>query len=593
MKKILIAILMLISAITMSLAQDNKVDGKGLRKGEWFIMYKSELLFYDYMGKLLNLDKMLDNERETESIQQAKYFEKVEYKKGLKQGEFQVYSAQKNNNGKYPMIARGLYVNGQIIGDVSIINDLTQEIICIIKYSDGKINDQEITLNKLQNDQYRFNPGQYNKDMLDISNIQSIIKINSSVCTEQTGFNEEFKLSKFIRSEKGIVGYVYGNSQKKKIETGPCFEVAEYNFNLKLDGVVAIYEETNKAFDTTSNCYYRANFKNDVLNGKEYFYRSNGEVLCENNYINGLLSGVSRYYASNGKVVVEAHYNKGILNGNYIVYHVEELPHVFGRGPFCDNTLNKDAFDFAQSNWINEFYRTTIPLFKKQGYKFNVSGDYKFFEANYANGIMQGPFHYFHSNGKKLYEGNIENCEENEYTWFDMNGTQITNKQEESVEKYYIQWDMSYMNWQCTNPGCGKKEICPTPNNVKTNIPLPEHYWILETGLRPDNRCSKTIAYIDPVDWTVCNNINFRQCNKKMVRTDKGKPVIEKFSTSDLLTFHLVKGYDDRLQEFLLAFSGKTTNTLLDLTAKGLDDYMSPIYGKDWRSDIRLRYNLK
>lgn len=595
MKKILLSILMLISLITMSFGQENKLDGKGLRKGDWLIMYKGEFLYSDYLDKLLNLDKMLVSERETESIDNSKYFEVVNYKKGVKYGEFHVYSSKKPHGGNYPLIAQGSYINGKISGIVFFFNYYSKETICAVEYKNGQMIDQTISINKTYGDKI-FSSDSYFYQLRENYIKHQVIKIKNNVCLEQIGY--DINPVKFVKTESGFTRYLYG-VEVDNITSGlmpsdmKTLEVAHYNANWELNGVVTIFKGTRVPFDTTSTIYKKAPFQNGKLSGIVSLFNADGKLLMESNYKNGMLNGISKYYfADTGQLIAEATYKDGLLNGKFTTYHLNGWPGVTSRGPICESEVNKNLEKIFLSYASYNIFRITIPLFKKQGYKFNIEGDYKFFEANYVNGIMQGPLHYFHSNGKKLYEGNIENCEENEYAWFDMNGTKITNKQQESVKKYYIQWDMSYMNWQCTNPGCGKKEICPIPNNVKTNIPLPEHYWILETGLRPDNRCSKTIAYIDPVDWTVCNNRNFHQCNKKMVRTDKGKPVIEKFSTSDLLTFHLVKGYNDRLQEFLLAFSGKTTNTLLDLTAKGLDDYMSPIYGKDWRSDIRLRYNL-
>lgn len=586
---------MLISAITMSLAQNNKVDRKGLRKGEWFIMYKGEFLYSDYLDKLLNLDKMLVSDRETESIDNSKYFEVVKYKKGLKDGEFRVYSSNKKRGGNYPLIAQGSYVYGKISGAVFFFNDL-KETICSVEYESGQMIDQTISINRTYGDE-TFMRDTYFWKLCEYYIKDQVIKIKNNICMEQIGFYPS--PVKFVKTESGFTRYLYG-VEVDPITTGlwtsnrKTLEVSHYNANSVLNGIVTIFKGTKVPFDTTSTIYKKAPFKNGKLSGTVSSFNADGKLLFEFSYNNGMLNGISKYYFVNsGKLIAEATYQDGLLNGKFKTYHINDWLGVTTRGPICETEVNKNLREILKPSLSSMIFRTTIPFFKNQGYKFNSSGDYKFFEANYENGIIKGSYNYFHSNGNKLYEGNVEDCEENEYAWFDINGTQIINKQKESEEKYYIQWDMSYMTWQCTNPGCGNKETCPNPSNFKTNIPLPEHYWILETGLRPDNRCSKTIAYIDPVDWRFCNNRNFKRCNKKLVRTYKGKPVIEKFSTSDLLTFHLKNGYKDRLKDFLLAFSGKTTNTLLDFTAKGLDDYMSPIYGKDWRSDIRLRYNLK
>ena len=114
-------LILLFSFLTFTFIQlkaQNAIDGKGLRKGEWFIPYTGDFQFYDYFDKLLNLDKMLMTENETGSEDKYRYFEMVSYKKGIKQGDFSVYSAQKNNQGKYPQIAAGEYLNGKINGNL-------------------------------------------------------------------------------------------------------------------------------------------------------------------------------------------------------------------------------------------------------------------------------------------------------------------------------------------------------------------------------------------------------------------------------------------------------------------------------------------
>ena len=61
-KTILLVFALTVSVLTIN--AQNAVDDKGLRKREWFIAYTGDFQFYDYMDKLLNLDKMLISENE-------------------------------------------------------------------------------------------------------------------------------------------------------------------------------------------------------------------------------------------------------------------------------------------------------------------------------------------------------------------------------------------------------------------------------------------------------------------------------------------------------------------------------------------------
>lgn len=603
MKKIGFTIIMLISAITMSFAQANKVDGKGLRKGEWYVFYKGDFMYYDYLGKLMNLDNMLVSERETQGFDSSNYFEVVNFKKGVKIGEFRIYNSKKYGN-EHPLIAMGNYINGKISDTVIIFDLKSGKKICTVEYENGKIKDQTIQVKKTSDEDGSYTNYSYFSDLrrqfrIDEGineEINQVIQIKNNACLQQKSFNGNNPVM-FVKTDSGFTVYVHG-VEVNKITSGEfksdwkTLEVAHYNNNWKLNGFVTTFKGNFRPFDTTSTVYNKAYFKNGKLSGFKYEYNADGKLFMESSYNDGLLNGISKYFnAETGKLIAEATYKDGLLNGKFVTYYLDTRPSATKKGPICETTMNKNIEQILSSTF--NIFTVTIPLFKNQGYKFNLVGDSKFFEANYSNGYIQGPLNYFHSNGKKLFECQIENCKEKEYKWFDMNGVQISNKEKENEKKYFITWDVTYMSWTCTNSGCGNKETCPLPNNWKTNIPLPEYYWMLETGLRPDNRCSKSMAYFEPVDWTVCNNRNYNRCNKKYIKLFDDKQVIEKFSTSDLINAHLVKGFNDRFEEFLIVFTGKFTNSLLDFTAAGLDDYMSPIYGLDWRKDVKLRYNIK
>lgn len=435
MKKVSLSIFLLIAAITMSFAQDNKVDGKGLRKGEWFVMYKGDFLFYDYMDKLLNLDKMLVTERETESDDEARYFEKVEYKKGIKQGEFQVYSAKKNNSGKYPMIAMGEYKDGQITGNLFMVGYYNQKRLCYAEYENGKIKDQDIVIEE------KASAYEEIYETFGSQKVYPIIKMKNGVCIEETvTVLDKYKLARFVKTDNGFTRYLYGrNMLSGIIDLSYCLEVAELDNNFQFSGLVSIYEETKVPFDTTL-LNYRATYKNGKINGSAYWYDAKtGNAMMECNYVDGLLNGVAKFKAASGQTYVEATYKDGLLNGKYVTYYLNDGSNLTLKGPFCEETKNKDIFQIAESNATQDIFKETIPMLKKEGHTIVTDGVFKFYEATYVNGIINGKFNYYHSNGKKLYEGTVSDCKEVDWKWFDINGKVIYDKKEADalLEDFY------------------------------------------------------------------------------------------------------------------------------------------------------------
>lgn len=454
MKKLLLLITICISSI--SYAQDNQVNGKGLRNGEWIIMYKDNFVYYDYMSKLLNLDEMLVNDRETNSEEEAKYFEKVRYKKGIKQGEFQVFSANVDKSDKYPLIAMGEYKDGQITGNLIMVGyeNNTQIRLCYAQYENGKIKDQDIVLEE------KANYGSVNYGVFGSKYVRvyPVIKMRNGVCIEETITKiDNASLFRILKTDKGFTRFMHRKNE---------LEVAELDSNFKYQGITSLYEETQVPFDTTK-LGYRGTYINGKINGTAYWYDTktgnvqtemnyidgvlngpatfqkriywrggNAAFSLECNYVDGLLNGVAKLKTKSGQTYVEANYKDGLLNGKYITMYLNDGSNIIAKGPFCEQKINKRLYSVVDENQDNrDRFEKTIPMFKKEGHTTLADGVFKFYEANYVNGKIDGKYNYFYSNGKKLYEGTVTDCKEVDWKVFDTNGKVIFDKKEDNLRR--------------------------------------------------------------------------------------------------------------------------------------------------------------
>jgi antitoxin component YwqK of YwqJK toxin-antitoxin module len=467
MKNIILTFTLLIVAVNISFAQDNKVDGKGLRKGEWIITYTGDFQFYDYMSKLLNLDKMLLTTNETDKEEDYRFFEKVAYQKGIKQGEFYVFSAELNNNGKYPLIAAGEYKDGEITGNVVFYNYQNQtrfdyqERLCTAIYEKGKIKDQDIIIEE-RKDRY--------DDIYETFGAQKvypIIKMKDGECIEETltvfddpdyyknGYG--YSLFRIVKTDKGFTRYYYGRDMLKGINwytnLSSGLLVTELDTKMQFNGIESFYKTTEIPFDTTY-LKYRATYRNGIKNGYAYLFpdtwdllglgsRPNqggwldvkiGKAMMECNYVDGLLNGVAKFKdAESGHTYVEATYKNGLLHGKYLTYYLPDAPNLTFRSPFCEESKNNDIFQIGIQNSTFVLFKEKIPMLKNEGHTILTDGEFKFYEATYVNGIITGNYNYYHSNGKKLYEGTVADCKEIDWKWFDANGKVIYDKKEEDL----------------------------------------------------------------------------------------------------------------------------------------------------------------
>jgi antitoxin component YwqK of YwqJK toxin-antitoxin module len=495
--------ILLVLALTISFASinaQNAVDGKGQRKGEWFIPYTGDFKFYDYMDKLLNLDKMLLSENETEKEDEYRVFEKVSYKKGVKQGDFSVYSARKNNQGKYPQIAAGEYKDGKINGNLIFLNYGNQKRICYAVYENGKIKDQDIVIEE------KVNAYEEIYETFGSQKIYPIIKMKDGICIEEiVTVLDKYKLARFVKTDKGFTRYLYGrNMLSGIIDLSHCLEVAELNNNFQFDGFVSIYEETKTPFDA-SLLNYKATYKNGKMNGTAYWYDAKtGNAVMECNYIDGLLNGAAKFKAASGQTYVESNYKDGLLNGKLTTFYLNDGSFLSLTGPICETKVNKNIYDIVSENANTEIFKNTIPNLRKDG-PILTDGKFKFFEAQYLDGNLSGKIHYYHSDGKKLYESTVKNCKETDWYWYDTNGKILDSDKKQSLP---IVYSVEIMHTIHKCHYCTKQYELKMPVKIKETSNTEGKSSIIEAGW----------LYANQVDNT--NAINSK-CNSMQNRSTK------------------------------------------------------------------------
>jgi antitoxin component YwqK of YwqJK toxin-antitoxin module len=430
----LLSVVIIVLFTSSSFGQENKIDGKGQRKGEWFIMYKGDFLFYDYLDKLLSIDRMMVHEREVRGMDEMKYFEKVEYKKGIKQGPFYLYSGRKDSKGNYPLIASGQYLNGKISGEVSMFSYSTQQRICSSVFEEGALKDQEIMIEERD---IRYSNAT-NFAVFGEQKVYPKIRIIKGVCVEEvvTFFPDyKYKLVRLVKNNNGFTRYLYGrNLVSGIVNVSNGLEVAQLNSDFKLNGIVSIYKETKVVYDTSA-VEYRANYINGILNGISSWYDSqSGQKVMESNYVEGDLNGVCRLISKSGQILVEANYSKGLLNGKFVSYYLNDGSNISVGGPICVDKRNSDLYNVVEGISTQDIFKETIPMLKKRGYQLETEGYFKFCEANFINGILQDKYMYFHSNGAKLFKAEISNCLETDWNWYDRNGKEIYSLKQQKLE---------------------------------------------------------------------------------------------------------------------------------------------------------------
>lgn len=430
----------------------NKIDGNNQRKGEWIISYKGDFEFIDYNEMLLNPSTLLQTSRESNLTTETTYFEKATYKKGIKNGLFQIFDKDMK------LIAEGTYINGIINGNFSV----AYKGVCNALYNNGKLIDQTITIQyvrgswgnweEVRNVQNMF------KDEIQIKNGKCIkqiitkgenfrIKILSISDDKITLFQSGIESSRNPKELQVLYPKIYDYQSIGNNFASTYWEVADLDLNMKYHGFRTIYREkeyNSIPFDSTI-LLCRIPYVHGQKHGTEYWYfpepGADKKLLMELNYLDGKLNGVSTLYSKNGSKTVpfiEASYQNGLLNGSFVTYFIGNSK-ITLKGPLCQTEINKinwvyhydekfyddqnrkiSTYEYLIS--INEPMFSQIPGFRNDGHNILTNGSYKFFEATYKDGIIQNNFKYFHSNGGTLYEAQVQDCIVIDWKWMDQNG---------------------------------------------------------------------------------------------------------------------------------------------------------------------------
>ena len=372
---------------------------------------------------------------ETSSESELRYIEKVAYKKGIKNGEFLIYSGRKNFDGRLPLLAKGNYKDGKIDGDLLMLKYKDGKRICLVKYEQGQPKDQEILIEETLYSDY--DPVY---ETFGTYKVYPIIKIKNGVCIEETvtqlDVSDDKDLYRIVKTDNGFKRFWYGTdglSGIVKLQTYLGIDELDSNFQKK--GSFAIYEKTTIPYDT-ANLVYRCAYENGKKNGVERYYDSKTKnFLMEHNYENGLMNGMAKLFTSKGQVIAKANYKDGFLNGKYITYYLNDGYNTVYKGENCKTEFNNvSLYSHTIKNEDQEIFNKTIPQLRKDGHTILTDGIFKFYEANYVNGVIQGKYKYFHSNGKILYEATLSNCKEVDWNWFDVNENIIFDKITADIE---------------------------------------------------------------------------------------------------------------------------------------------------------------
>jgi len=138
-----------------------------------------------------------------------------------------------------------------------------------------------------------------------------------------------------------------------------------------------VYEGIVQWYYRNGKVERRAEFKNNLPNGKMVTYYSDGKLKSEVDYRNGEFNGFSRNYFPSGKIQAEVEFVDGKMNGRYLKYEnendIEELmyfkdgvldgPLEAYEGGFLNyKAVMKDGF--PEGEVVNNFYKTNKVQFK-------------------------------------------------------------------------------------------------------------------------------------------------------------------------------------------------------------------------------------
>jgi antitoxin component YwqK of YwqJK toxin-antitoxin module len=399
--------------------QENKTTKKGERKGSWIIFYQSNKPSTDLLGEALSIEKIAVNDNETSALDKATYIESVTYKNGLKNGEFQFYSARKDDRGNYPLIASGRYQDGELSGPVSYYKNHWSrgpELIFTVQYASGKVIDQVVTFNVTPMIFTQKKGPQNEKE------VKPFFRVENEVCTEQisTGMSGT-RLVWVTRVNDRINQFTYFSSGKELMPSyytdgSSCFDFAEKKIEAGTgkwihDGRYLVCHDTGIPFDTSS-IYMESRTMNGLLEGNCRYYDRDDELLIEVNYRRGDLDGSAVIYNPKLKLpIVEATYKAGFLHGKYSTYYTNEGKDISLISPNCVGQHRHIwSEDFFLSNATKKIMGEMIPLFRGKGYTVVTSDYFKLYEAVYEDGKVD-LIEYYHADGSLLYREVGSECD--------------------------------------------------------------------------------------------------------------------------------------------------------------------------------------
>jgi antitoxin component YwqK of YwqJK toxin-antitoxin module len=150
--------------------------------------------------------------------------------------------------------------------------------------------------------------------------------------------------------------------------------------------------------------------KSMQIDGIYRSYHKKGLIKEEYKNVNGLKDGIYKFYYENGQINIECNYVNGLKNGKYISYNIRGMPiiecnYVNGilDGPYvkCEYKYNIDHTKFQKRDFIKEkeevyYYENGL---RQGSYKSYYSNGIIKEEGNFINDKLSGQYKFYHNSG--------------------------------------------------------------------------------------------------------------------------------------------------------------------------------------------------
>lgn len=412
MKK-LILLFVLSTASSICALSQGKTDKNGLRTKKWKVLYTIENI--EYLDPLNILPNWFESVKEINEENDAVIFEKVKYKDGEKDGEFEWFINKKKTGNKnmgivvvegvtyYPTILKGTYKNGKLHGTLSLYNTKTESKICDIEYLDGMPIDQEIIFSN-QNikipgssiamsfkEEFIFKNG----TLVEISVLDNILP------QKYVKINDVWQVLKYTKKPYCFNNFsfltddeVENNRSKSLIELNTnnlALEVYQIDDENNIEGSYKLYQPKGVIFDTT-HLSAAINFKGGYRNGKANFWDINrngynSTPFITVNYENDKLHGKATInYSDLGKPAAGMFFDKGLLIGKLTSFWAADTHHPFVGNNIAAKCTKKGGFLMPyQVGSFNSDIFGSIEEFQKKGNSMEIpKGYFRFSEQNYV-----------------------------------------------------------------------------------------------------------------------------------------------------------------------------------------------------------------